>query len=382
MKKKHLSMLKEVFKNDFINVFNALNTPLTDMPAAIEAAKAAKSVRLFSSSTKKADLESEITKAENLYKEKLAAAYSAENAQALVNAKAALAQLVEDFKAAIKAEVLVDIDFENASFTKHEDPSGENDTYFTLAGKVGEMKFSSVAENNALGTYYTEGKYAGKFAGTIGTLGCYSFNGNKIITGTSGGIILTDDHDDYLKAKKMATQSRENAPWYQHTEIGYNYRISNIVAGVIRGQLPYLDEHISQKKAVYERYKEGFRDLPVKMNPCMPGSEPNYWLSCMTIDPEAMCEQTRGDLDYTYKKENGKTCPMEILDAIKTINAEGRPLWKPMHLQPVYGKCDSVCVNGCVSEDLFNRGICLPSDIKMTEEQQDAIINVVRACFE
>lgn len=219
-------------------------------------------------------------------------------------------------------------------------------------------------------------------AGSFGDISVISFNGNKIITGTSGGIILTDDHDVYLKAKKMATQSRENAPWYQHAEIGYNYRISNIVAGVIRGQLPYLDEHISQKKAVYERYKEGFRDLPVKMNPFMPGSEPNYWLSCMTIDPEAMCEQTRGDLDYTYKKENGKTCPMEILDAIKTINAEGRPLWKPMHLQPMYGKCDSVCVNGCVSEDLFNRGICLPSDIKMTEEQQDAIINVVRACFE
>ena len=137
---------------EFIDVFNALNTPLTDMPAAIEAAKVVKTQRIFSSSSKMADLTNEITKAENLYKEKLAAAYSAENAQALIDAKAALAQLVEDFKAAIKAEVLVDIDFENASFAKHEDPNGEVDTYFTLAGKVGEMKFSSVAENNALGT--------------------------------------------------------------------------------------------------------------------------------------------------------------------------------------------------------------------------------------
>ena len=224
--------------------------------------------------------------------------------------------------------------------------------------------------------------YNGRRAGTFGDISAVSFNGNKIITGTSGGMLLTDDEAIAKKARKWSTQSRDLAPWYQHSETGYNYRMSNIVAGVIRGQIPYIGEHIAQKKKIYQRYKEGFKDLPVQMNPIPENCEPNFWLSCMTVNPEAMCEQKLGDTEYTYKKESGKTCPMEILEAIKTLNAEGRPLWKPMHLQPLFKKYDYITVNNDAGKDLFMRGLCLPSDNKMTEEQQDAVIKVVRACFE
>ncbi len=224
--------------------------------------------------------------------------------------------------------------------------------------------------------------YKGKETGTFGDISAISFNGNKIITGTSGGMILTDDDEVAQKARKISTQSRDNAAWYQHSEAGNNYRMSNIIAGVVRGQLPYLNEHIAQKKAIYERYKEGFKDLPVKMNPFTTDSEPNFWLSCILIDKDYMCEQKRDDLLVRYSEEKGKSCPTEILNAIKTINAEGRPLWKPMHLQPIYKDNDFVTVNGDVGADLFSRGLCLPSDNKMTVEQQDAIIKVVRACFE
>ena len=223
--------------------------------------------------------------------------------------------------------------------------------------------------------------YRGVNAGTFGDISIISFNGNKIITGTSGGMLLTDDDESAFKAKKWSTQSRDCAPWYQHSEFGYNYRISNIVAGVIRGQLSHVDEHIAAKKAIYERYKEGFKDLPVKMNPFTAECTPNYWLSCMTVNPEAMCGQTRGDSGYEYKKEHGKSCPMEILDAIKTINAEGRPLWKPMHLQPLFDGYDYITADRDAATDLFNRGLCLPSDNKMTVAQQDAIIEIVRSCF-
>ena len=224
--------------------------------------------------------------------------------------------------------------------------------------------------------------YNGRRAGTFGDISAVSFNGNKIITGTSGGMLLTDDEAIAKKARKWSTQSRDLAPWYQHSETGYNYRMSNIVAGVIRGQIPYIGEHIAQKKKIYQRYKESFKDLPVQMNPIPENCEPNFWLSCMTVNPEAMCEQKLGDTEYTYKKESGKTCPMEILEAIKTLNAEGRPLWKPMHLQPLFKKYDYITVNNDAGKDLFMRGLCLPSDNKMTEEQQDAVIKVVRACFE
>ena len=224
--------------------------------------------------------------------------------------------------------------------------------------------------------------YNGQQAGTFGDISAVSFNGNKIITGTSGGMLLTDDEVPAKKARKWSTQSRECAPWYQHSELGYNYRMSNIVAGVIRGQIPYIGEHIAQKKKIYQRYKEGLKDLPVQMNPILDNTEPNYWLSCMTVNPEAMCEQTLGDAEYTYTKESGKTCPMEILEAIKTLNAEGRPLWKPMHLQPLFDQYDYITASDDTGKDLFCRGLCLPSDNKMTEEQQDAIIEIIRSCFD
>lgn len=239
--------------------------------------------------------------------------------------------------------------------------------------------------------------YKGKQTGTFGDFNCISFNGNKIITGSSGGMLLTDSLDAANKARKWSTQSREEAPWYQHEEIGYNYRMSNVIAGIVRGQLPYLDEHIAQKKAIYERYKEGFKDLPVQMNPMnLTDSNPNYWLSCMIINPEAMAKQVRGEQDYLYSSEKGKTTPQEILDAITSINAEGRPIWKPMHMQPIYRMNPFITKNGNgraqtnayikeqatdVGMDIFNRGLCLPSDNKMTKEQQDIIIEVIKNCF-
>jgi len=240
--------------------------------------------------------------------------------------------------------------------------------------------------------------YKGKQTGTFGDIGVVSFNGNKIITGSSGGMLLTDDVERANKARKWSTQSRENAAWYQHEEVGYNYRMSNVIAGVVRGQIPYLNEHIAQKKAIYLRYKEAFSDLPVKMNPFdEENSVPNYWLSCLLIDEEAMCPQVRGEQDALYVSEHGKTCPTEILEKIASINAEGRPVWKPMHMQPIFRMHGFVTREGDgrgrsnayiagsgvdVGMDLFNRGLCLPSDNKMTTEQQDVIIAAVRSCFE
>ena len=240
-------------------------------------------------------------------------------------------------------------------------------------------------------------KYKGRETGTFGTYNAISFNGNKIITGSSGGMLLTDDLEAANKARKWSTQSRENAPWYQHEELGYNYRMSNVIAGVIRGQFPYLDEHIAQKKAIYERYKEGFRDLPVTMNPydekiC----EPNFWLSCILIDRAAMCRQVRSDTEACYVKEPGKSCPTEILEKIASYNAEGRPIWKPMHMQPIYRMNAFITRDGNgrartnayiagsgsdVGADIFARGLCLPSDNKMTPEEQDMIIEIVKSCF-
>ena len=225
--------------------------------------------------------------------------------------------------------------------------------------------------------------FKGVQTGSFGNYNAISFNGNKIITGSSGGMLLTDDEKAASKARKWSTQSRENAPWYQHEEIGYNYRMSNVVAGVVRGQYPYLEEHIAQKKAIYERYKEGFKDLPVKMNPYDPNiCEPNFWLSCMIIDKDAMCKQERSALVATYLKEKGKSCPTEILEKLNELNAEGRPIWKPMHMQPIYCKNDFIYVNGDVGADIFERGLCLPSDNKMTEKEQEVIIEVIKSCFE
>ena len=240
--------------------------------------------------------------------------------------------------------------------------------------------------------------YKGQQTGTFGSFNCISFNGNKIITGSSGGMLLTDSEWAANKARKWSTQSRENAPWYQHEELGYNYRMSNVIAGVVRGQIPYLEEHIAQKKAIYMRYKEAFKDLPVKMNPYdEENSEPNFWLSCMIIDESAMCKQVRSEQDYCYVSESGKTCPQEILDKLAEINAEGRPIWKPMHMQPIYrmngfvtkygnGRAQTnAYIQGGATDigmDIFSRGLCLPSDNKMTPEQQDRIIEVIKRCFE
>lgn len=238
----------------------------------------------------------------------------------------------------------------------------------------------------------------GKPCGSFGDYAAVSYNGNKIITGSSGGCLLTNSIEDANKARKWSTQARENAAWYQHEEVGYNYRMSNVIAGVIRGQYGYLGTHIEQKKAIYERYKEGLNGLPVQMNPFdAERCEPNYWLSAMIIDADAMCKQVRDETEALYVAEHGKTCPTEILEAISSILAEGRPIWKPMHMQPMYRMHEVVGRDGTlrcrtnayiagsvedVGADIFQRGVCLPSDNKMTEEQQNRIIEVIRACFE
>lgn len=225
--------------------------------------------------------------------------------------------------------------------------------------------------------------YKGKQTGTFGLANAISFNGNKIITGSSGGMLLTDDKELAEKVRKWSTQSRENVPWYQHEELGYNYRMSNIIAGVARGQFKYLDEHIAQKKAIYMRYKEGLKDLPVMMNPYIKDiMEPNFWLSCLLIDKDAMCRQVRGEKEALYLKESGKSCPTEILETLARHNAEGRPIWKPMHMQPIYRMNKFVKVKDMdVGADIFERGLCLPSDNKMTQEQQDTVIEIIKDCF-
>lgn len=225
--------------------------------------------------------------------------------------------------------------------------------------------------------------YKGKQTGSFGEYNIISFNGNKIITGSSGGMLLTDDEVAAKNVRKWSTQSREQALWYQHEDLGFNYRMSNVIAGVVRGQMLHLAEHIARKKEIYYRYKEGFRDLPVSMNPFTEDMEPNYWLSCLLINKDAMCKQVLDDTTYTYTSETGKSCPMEILETLTKYNAEGRPIWKPMHMQPINKDYEYVSVNdmpNCV--DIFNRGLCLPSDIKMTNEEQDIIIELIKKCFE
>ena len=251
------------------------------------------------------------------------------------------------------------------------------DEICAIAQKHGAIIIEDAAES--LGS-----TYKGRPTGSFGLYNVISFNGNKIITGSGGGMLLTDDGDSAARARKWSTQSREKAPWYQHEEIGYNYRMSNIVAGVVRGQLPHLEEHIARKKAIYERYKEGFKDLPITMNPYDQNTmEPNFWLSCMLIDKDAMCKQVRGDNETSYEKEAGKTCPDEILETLTKYNVEGRPIWKPMHLQPIYKTHGFVTKDGNdVGADIFQRGLCLPSDIKMTTTQQDKIIQIIRSCFD
>ena len=268
-------------------------------------------------------------------------------------------------------------------------------------GKIDEIKAIADAHNALIVEDAAESlgaTYKGKQTGGFGDYNAISFNGNKIITGSSGGLFLTDSKEDADKVRKWSTQSREAAPWYQHEEIGYNYRMSNIVAGVVRGQIPYLEEHIAQKRSIYFRYKEGLKDLPVRMNPSDEGnSSPNFWLSCMLIDEEAMAPMIRGEQDYLYTSVSGKSSPQEILDALAAFNAEGRPLWKPMHMQPIYRMNPFITADGNgrgrtnayiagsgvdVGADLFRRGLCLPSDNKMTPDQQDLVIDIIHRCFQ
>ena len=239
--------------------------------------------------------------------------------------------------------------------------------------------------------------YKGVQTGTFGVYNCISFNGNKIITGSAGGMLLTDDEDAANKVRKWSTQARENAPWYQHEELGYNYRMSNVIAGIIRGQYLHLEEHVALKKEIYMRYKEGLKELPVQMNPYdEANSEPNFWLSCLSVNKEAMCKQVRSDSEALYISEPGKSCPTEILEKLQELNAEGRPVWKPMHAQPIYRMNGFVTRFGNgramtnayiageavdVGMDIFDRGVCLPSDIKMTADEQAVIIEAIKRCF-
>ncbi len=273
---------------------------------------------------------------------------------------------------------------------------------YGVPGKIDEIK-SICKEHGALvvedAAESFGATYKGKQTGIFGDVSVISYNGNKIVTGSSGGMLLTDSKEDADKARKWSTQSREEAAWYQHEEMGYNYRMSNLIAGVVCGQIPYLEEHIAQKKAIYERYKEGLKDLPVSMNPFdAENSEPNYWLSCLLIDKDAMCRQVRGEKDALYVPENGKSCPTEILEAMEAFQAEGRPVWKPMHMQPIYRSYAFITASGSgrgisnayisgqsavdVGADIFRRGLCLPSDNKMTAVEQDVVIEIIKKCFE
>lgn len=268
---------------------------------------------------------------------------------------------------------------------------GKVDVIRDIAHRHGALLIEDAAE--AMGA-----TVSGQQCSSFGDYNAVSYNGNKIITGSAGGCLLTDDIDVANKARKWSTQARENAAWYQHEEVGYNYRMSNVIAGVIRGQYPYLEEHIARKQAIYERYKEGLKQLPVSMNPIYDEKiVPNYWLSALIVDKDYMCRQVRDDSRTLYIKEKGKTCPTEILEAITGINAEGRPIWKPMHMQPVYRMHEVIGREGSlrcrtnayiagsvfdIGADIFERGCCLPSDIKMTVEEQDAIVKIVSSCFE
>ena len=209
--------------------------------------------------------------------------------------------------------------------------------------------------------------YKGRHTGTFGKYGIYSFNGNKIITTSGGGMLVSREEDAVKRATFLATQARDPARHYQHSQIGYNYRMSNITAGVGRGQLLHLEEHKARKKAIYEQYKQAFSDIPeITMNPLNPDGDANCWLSCMTI------------------ADNSKITPDMIMDALEEVNVESRPIWKPMHLQPVFADCDFIAHNAdgsSVGTDIFNRGLCLPSDIKNTKEDMELTISIIRKLF-
>ena len=209
--------------------------------------------------------------------------------------------------------------------------------------------------------------YKGKQTGTFGKYGIFSFNGNKIITTSGGGMLVSDDEERIQKVRFWSTQAREKARHYEHKEIGYNYRMSNICAGIGRGQLKVLDERIKQKTEIYKRYKEAFKDIPeIKIQPVPENTRPNHWLSAFVLD------------------KNSKVKPNDIMDALDAENIESRPVWKPMNMQPVFAKCDFISAcdgEKSIGQKLFENGICLPSDTKMTEEEQNAVIDVIRRLF-
>lgn len=235
--------------------------------------------------------------------------------------------------------------------------SAKMDEITEICKKHNAILIEDAAE--ALSATYKERK-----CGTFGDFGVISFNGNKIITSSGGGMLITQNKQARDKALFWATQSREPALWYQHEEIGYNYRMSNVVAGIGRGQLIHIEEHRDLKEKIYRRYEEGFKDLPVKMNPFLPCSKPNFWLSCLLIDKECQID------------------PIEIITKLNECNVEARPIWKPMHMQPVFAENDFISAyDDSVGEDIFRRGLCLPSDIKMTEEEQQKVIGIIKEIF-
>ena len=207
----------------------------------------------------------------------------------------------------------------------------------------------------------------GKQTGTFGKFGAFSFNGNKIITTSGGGMLVSDDEERIAKVRFWATQSREKFRYYEHKEIGYNYRLSNISAGIGRGQLKVLDERIAEKTNIHNTYKEGFKSIKeIQMQPYMQNSKPNFWLSAIILDKDS------------------KVTPLQIIEALEKENIESRPIWKPMQLQPVFADCDFITLNenGSVSEDIFSRGVCLPSDTKMTREEQAKVIEIINGLFD
>lgn len=238
--------------------------------------------------------------------------------------------------------------------------SADMDEILAICNTYGVSVIEDAAES--LGT-----TYKGKYSGTFGKYGIYSFNGNKIITTSGGGMLISNDEEKIQKSRFWSTQSRDNARHYQHSEIGYNYRMSNIIAGIGRGQLKVLNERIKKKKEIFKTYELAFKDTrDIEMMPICNYNEPNYWLSCITL------------------RESNNVKPLDIIEALEKENIESRPIWKPMHLQPVFEKYDFINHNDnniSVSEDIFNRGICLPSDTKMTDVQQEKVIDIIKGLW-
>ena len=255
------------------------------------------------------------------------------------------------------------------AFEKYPNPKAVIVVYlYGVPAKIKEIKEICDKHNvplvedsaESLGSLYEE-----KHTGTFGKYGIYSFNGNKIITTSGGGMLVSENEAGIAKARFWATQAREPARHYEHKETGYNYRMSNIVAGIGRGQLKVLEKRVEQKTNIFNTYQEGFKDIEeIEFQPTLENTRPNHWLTAITL------------------KETSKVTPTEIMDALQEENIESRPVWKPMHIQPVFEKYDFIQVEPeSVASDLFERGVCLPSDTKMTKEEQEKIIEIVKNLF-